>query len=253
MKCIITILQNKRIALPYIFNKYCMPALCKRFNGKIELFHIFHNTHVSTSAMASNKIDASEIKKVEQAILADLFAEATIISHKEINKEMPSLPSFKLALKIARQEKADLHLWMEDDAIIYDKDCNSWATSLGNADAGLYMNTNEKEMINTAYFLSTREFDERFTNILDEFNKNLQVIGSTKGKWNNFAGKGSLIEHCAWRSARKPVYLGPDKAYRHHPHQRHKKTKQMLYSWLYKTIPGIDSLDLNYLNADFAD
>jgi hypothetical protein len=254
MRCVVTIVQNKRIAMPYIFGKYCLPVMREQFHGDVQLYHVFHDCHISGSAMASNKVDETHVQKVRAAIDDGMFSHAKIIKHHEINEDWPALPSFVLAATlIPKVVNADFHLWLEDDAIVYDPDCGSWAITLGSHDVGLYQNTNEKQMINTAYFLSTNEFDVRFSRMLTEFKRTLQIPQTAKGAWDNYTGRGSLIEHCAWRAARSAVYLGPNKAFRHHPHPRYTKDRAMVHAWLENTIPNITADDLALLALDFPD
>jgi hypothetical protein len=253
MRCVITIIQNKRIALPYIFNKYCLPMYKKCFRGDVKLFHIFHNCHGNQGALYSNaSMGEGHVRKVMKFIKDKQFPEAKIIEHNTVSKEWPALPSYKLAIDVAIREKADFHLWMEDDAIIYDRNCNTWALTLGSGDIGLYRDTDKKEMVNIAYFLSTNEYDRRLKRLMHEFYKGVE-IPSNLGNWGNYAGKGSLIEHMAWRASRKPILLERYKAYRHHPHKAHNVTGTMVKEWLKKTIPDISKQDLWLLNLDFND
>jgi hypothetical protein len=253
MKCVITILQNKRVAMPYIFGTYSLPMMRARFNGEIKLYHIFHASNGLRSQMTSNLLLGPEkVEQTAQFIKEGHYKNATIVSHKKTSAKWPTLPSLRIAVKIALKEKADFHLWLEDDAIVYDKDCDTWATTLGSADVGLYMQTDKKQLINTAYFLSTREYDERFARSLQEYDRNMS-ISANKQKWGKYAGHGSLIEHVAWRAARKPIFLGPDKAYRHHPHPTFTKTGTMVRKWLKETIPGISPVHLSLLKRDFDD
>ena len=151
------------------------------------------------------------------------------------------------------EQNADFHLWIEDDAIVYDTECNVWATTLGSGDVGIYRDNSEKQMINMAYFLSTKEFDQRLRQLLCEFHKNMN-ISQNKGKFDEFKRQGNLIEHMFWRAARDLIYLGPDKVIRHHPHPTpYKKTGKDVREWLKKNIPNIEDEDLDVLQIDFDD
>lgn len=254
MRCVVTIMQNKRVAMPYYFGRYSYPSLLAKFRGDVKLIHVFHSRHVEPTGLASNKMSIEHIDKVRRAIKGNMYPDAKIFEHTELCSTTPMMPSLKLALQLALKEHADFHLWLEDDAIVYDQQSDTWATTLGSADVGLYQDTDSKQLINTAYFLSTREFDKRFERVLEEFSKDMSIPDTVKGRWDDYANKGSLIEHCAWRAARKPVYLGPDKAYRHHPHQtKSKKTCAMVRTWLEDHIPNISNRDLELLASDFQD
>lgn len=253
MKCVITILQNKRVAMPYIFGRYVLPMMRQCITGEVKLFHIFHDGH-NTSAGKTNsaKMRADRVDMVKAHISSGSYPEAIIRSHKRTCDFHPVLPSLQLAVQVALEEQADFHLWLEDDAIVYDQDCGTWATTLASGDAGLYADTDKKQLINTAYFLSTREYDQRFNLLLQEF-QNRPTITANKGRWDDYAGRGSLIEHVAWRAARRPVYLGPGKMFRHHPYARHTKTAAMVKEWLRNNIKGITKPDLDLLALDFED
>ena len=252
--CLITILQNKRISLPYIFNKYCFPMMKERFNGRILYYHILHNLHDSKHNLFSNKqLCENKLKLVEEYIKQEKFKNAHILSHERTSAAWPALHSVKIAANcLGSIGFYDFHLWMEDDAIIYDTDCDQWATILGSADVGLYRNTDKKQMINTAYFLSTPEFDHRILRILEEFHNDLD-IRQNKGLFDNFKGGASTIEHLFWRAARKPVLLNPDHAMRHHPYVKHRRTGEEVRRWLRRTIPNISNEDIELTKQDFDD
>ncbi len=183
----------------------------ERFNGRILYYHIFHNSHDCNYNLFSNKhLCENKVKSVEEYIRQGKFKNARILSHEQTTAGWPALHSVKLAANCLGSSGCyDFHLWMEDDAIIYDTDCDQWATILGSADVGLYRNTDKKQMINTAYLLSTPEFDHRISRILEEFHSDLD-IRQNKGLFDNFKGGGSTVEHLFWRAARKPVLLNPD-------------------------------------------
>lgn len=254
MKCVVTILQHKRVAMPYLFGTYSLPMMQERFNGEVKLFHIFHASNGLASHMTSNRVlGAERVEQVQQFIDSGHYANAIILNHTTTSDKWPTLPSLQLAAATALKEEADFHLWLEDDAIVYDEACSTWATALGSGDVGLFMDTNEKQMVNTAYFLSTREYDARFINMLAEYRGVNTELTTNKCDWDKYAGKGSLIEHLAWRAARKPIYLGPNKAFRHHQYQKFSKTGTDVRDWLVKHVPGISPLDLGLLQRDFDD
>lgn len=251
MRYVVTILQHKRSAMPRLFGKYCLPMMHKRTGGIVHLYHIFHDLEGIKGQLESNRvIPDKSLVRVRGLTGTGYFGEARIVRHARTHF-WPIVPSLQLAAETALKLNADFHLWLEDDAIVYDTDCDTWALTLRDADVGLYADTDAKQMINTAYFISTREFDERFLRVLSELKPGV-TLNSNLGKWSDYIGKNSLIEHCAWRAARKPVYLGPDKMYKHHLYERYRRTKAMVAAWLKNTIPGITDDDLATLSDDFA-
>jgi hypothetical protein len=243
MKCIITILQNKRVSLPYLFGKYSFPKMRKIYPGDFSLVHIWHNAHNPDYHLESNrKLGGEKLLNVEAFINSNKFFNAEIITHNKTSPEWPGLESIKLALETTIARNADFHLWLEDDAIVYDKDCDYWATTLGSCDVGLYRDTNCKQMINTAYFLSTSEFDKRLLHIIHEYKAKPRDL---------YKGKGSQLEHTFWLAARKPSVFDLDKAIRHHPYSKHTKTSKDVADWLSRKLPDISTGDLHTLRLDF--
>ena len=255
MKGLITICQNKRVALPYIFGKYVFPEMQRRFNGELKLIHIFHDIHLPNERLASNKLDETRLDNVRTFMRDGRYANATVLTHREISSEWPCLPSVKYACDQTISKNMDFHLWMEDDAIVYDLYCGQWATNLGSHDVGLYMNTINKEMINCAYFLSTQEYDNRLLVMLEEFKKNMPIKNGQGKIIGDYSTMGSVIDHVFYRACRSPVYIGPGMAYRHHPYANggHRKTGTDVKHWLQNTLPYIDNKDLDLLNLDFDD
>jgi len=252
MKGIVTIFQNKRVALPYIFGKYAFPKMKERFCGKLELWHIFHNADYKGAGLDSNKqLGREHVDRVSKWISKHKFFNANILSHKENSKEAPMLPSVERALRLAKEERADLHLFLEDDALVYDPDCGTWATTLGDCDVGLYRNTPGHGMINTAYFLGTAEFDNRLSKILEEYKRGMS-LPANKGFWEDYRNKGSQIEHTAFRACRKPAILKSSCAVRHHVKNgsKYRSTTADVKAWLTRTFPEITTEDLNLLDLD---
>src|SRR5579859_679223 len=152
MKCIITYFQNKRIALPYIFNRYCFPKMKEIFPGEMKLYHIFHNLHIKDNLLESNRIEENKLKQTTEFI--HKYKGACIIPHKKVFPELYSIPSYKIGVVMALKESADLHLWLEDDAIVYDMNCKTWPEKMIGKDVGLYRQTMHISMINCAFMLT---------------------------------------------------------------------------------------------------
>jgi hypothetical protein len=243
MKCVVTIIQNKRVALPFIFGRYCLPKMRKVFGGQMELYHIFHDLHVKDDELESNRSHGLEhLDRVNHFIKKGLFSEAFIVRHQERNIEHLAIPSFLKAARIAIRENADFHVWLEDDAIILDKECNKWKDDLKNADVGLYRDTRWQKMINCAFFVSTREFDKRMVNIFSDYQRD---------NTENYIPFGSQVEHFLWRASKSQALLKGKYAERHHPSGKWKVHLPALKKWLVDAIPEITQEHLDYLNLDF--
>jgi hypothetical protein len=243
--CVVTIIQNKRVSLPFIFGRYCLPKMREMFDGKIELYHIFHDLHTQHGELESSR-DYTEdsLENVRQFIEYDLFSEAIVISHRESSIEHLALPSFKMALEMTIQRDADFHLWMEDDAIIFDKECNLWEKKLGDADVGLYRDTRSQKMINTAFFLSRGSFDRRMLKYIKNYHRDSA---------EDYSPFGSQIEYAFWSASKSQAVLKAEYAKRHHPYGKWRSTISDVKRWLKGAIPEISEDHLDYLRLDFAE
>lgn len=124
MKIIATIFQCKRVAMPYFFIKYCVPLMRKLSAFDFEIYLIQHLTPTYLFGLETSNITGLE--KVEQWTKEGKFYGAHIVQHSEVYKTCPALPSYKLGVEIFLREKGDLHIWLEDDAMIMDDDPKSW-------------------------------------------------------------------------------------------------------------------------------
>lgn len=242
-KCVVTITQNKRVALPFIFGKYILPRMREVFGGEIKLFHIFHNTHVDHIQLESNRdYGLTALDRVRYFIGNKWYGEATIIDHQEINLNHLILPSLIKCLEIAIAEQADYHLWMQDDAILFDKNCHMWQFLMKNHDIGLYRNTSHQKMINIAYFLSTLQFDEKLLPFLHSYVRNQEV------DWTPY---GSQMEHTFWKASQSQALFPSQFASRHHVGGKYASSCSDVKRWLRIMVPEITEEDLNLLNIDF--
>ena len=245
MKCVVTILQNKRVALPFLFGKYSLPAMRKAFGGEVKLYHIFHDMHVEDKQLQSNKVyDLSDVNRVWEFIYRGFYNEAKFVPHQEVNTELLSLPSMMKAAEVAIEEKADFHLWLEDDAIVYDLECGKWAELMKGATVGLYRSTVKQQMINPSFFVSTVEYDRKLLEALKDYKKEPH---------EKFAQYGSQIEHLLWTLCENPVLLNSAAAQRHHPYgTKWSVWLPELKEWLKSTIPDIQPEHVGLLDIDFA-
>jgi hypothetical protein len=245
-RCVITIIQNKRVSLPFIFGRYCLPRMKDLFDGEIELYHVFHDFHFQHDELESNRSYGElHLDRVRMFIDGEAFSEAKIIRHREVNYDHFAVPSFIKAAEVALEREADFHLWMEDDAIVLDEDCDRWGELLKGCDVGIYRDTRRHKMFNTAFFLSTREFDEKAVTALRGYERDSAVDYFKMGH-------GSQIEHTMWRASRKQAVLNKRYASRHHPGGKW-GTVSELRKWVKDAIPEITDEHLSYLYLDFGD
>jgi hypothetical protein len=242
MKCVITYIQNKRVALPYIFGKYCLPQMRKHFPGDMELIHVHHDSHVEDTQLHSSRfLGERHLQNVQQFILENRYPDATFISHKEINWDLMLIPSAILAAEAALERNADLHLWIEDDAIVYDQGCRQWPSKIS-CDLGTYRNTYHQKMVVCSYFISKPAFDDKLIPCLKKYKKE---------RGDKYLKHGSQYEHLLYNIVEgKMSLLNSDCAYRHHLHSTYRKTRADVETWLKKHLP-ISSDDLSLLKLDF--
>jgi len=213
------------------------------FGGKIELYHVLHDLHFQSHELESNRMGIEHLESVKDFIRKGMFPEATIISHRELHSEHLAVPSYIKAAEIAIERNADFHLWIEDDALVLDRECHNWNSQLKDADVGLYRDNGHHQMINTAFFLSSRGFDERMLDIFKHY--------KADGKDYFATSMGSQTEHFFWRASKKQVVLNNTYAERHHPPNG--KTIPELKKWLRLIIPEIQEEHLSYLHLDFGE
>ena len=206
------------------------------FPGEMKLYHIFHDVHVDNTILESNRLNHKHLDNAREFIRNDRYQNATIVKHKEVNPELLSLPSCRLGVEIALEENADLHLWLEDDAIVFDKDCASWSPKI---DIGLYRYTMHAEMVNCAFMLTSSDYDRKILPQLCSYEDDHKIYPNS-----------SQIEHMFWQNVKTHVMLNPDNATRHHPYPP-AVTKDNVRDWLRYKIPNIEQEDINMLDLDF--
>ncbi len=176
MKAVITIFQCKRVVLPYIFIRYCLPKMQQIFPGEMKVFLIQHLANVSNLCMQSGDICDSKLDLVKQWSDDDKFSGAEIIRHAEVVPKHPALPSYRIGVETALREHADFHVWLEDDALIFDEECSRWSEIIGEKDVGVYRP--RSNFIHVAYLVSRPDFDKRILEMMET--EELWDIGSTK-------------------------------------------------------------------------
>jgi hypothetical protein len=154
MKVIATIFQCKRVAFPYFFIKYCVPKMKELSGFDFEIYLIQHTTPETNRVLTTCRESWSKIENVQQWTKDGKFTGANIIQHSENDHICPAFPSYKIGVETALKEKADLHIWLEDDAMILDKNPKKW---LEIKCVGTYQNW--WRFIPVRHTITTRSFD----------------------------------------------------------------------------------------------
>ena len=121
---------------------------------------------VRQPGIVENNLDAPLMR------LADILKKAAAVTaDDEIKYELKGysarLAGVKKGIEIFLKEKGNFHMWLEDDAIVFDPEMKKWPQII--PEVGVYWNWN---FINVRDSVTTRQFDERMLRIME------------KEKWN---------------------------------------------------------------------
>jgi len=168
LRAVVTILQCRRAVLPHIFIKYALPKMQASFPGKLECVLIQHRVDASggNPRLETLKNGTGGFELVRQFTEEGRYQGAEILAHDIVHKPYPSIPSYHLGVKAALDRGADFHVWLEDDALIYDPECGAWDQLLGPREVGVYWRFHE---LNSAYLLTRRSFAERIVGPLSDY------------------------------------------------------------------------------------
>lgn len=186
-KIIITVAQCKRLVLPYIFSKYILPQMRKAYSGTIEAFLIQHTENFGGRNhpdlernpkyghnfifMESGNIPDSKAKIVKQWTKQGKYSNFDgIIQHNTEFHIHPNMPTYKIGIEKALEVEADLHLWMDDDTIIYDLNLENWKQILKDKEVGVYISKDKCHYIQSAHFVSKPSFDKRILTYMNNPN-----------------------------------------------------------------------------------
>lgn len=203
MKLVVTILQARRVVMPYIFVKHALPKMKAVFPGEIETVLIQHRSlpdPTRTDAfLETTSTDPSWSRRVVEWTEAGRYEGADVVTHEVHNPSYPSIPTFHRACVEALDRGADFHLWIEDDALVCDLSCGQWPRLFGWREMGVYRYFSE---INAAFFVTRPAFDRRALPKLERYDT-----------WT----KDERIERYLRRTLRTPrVHLNPAYAVRTH-------------------------------------
>jgi hypothetical protein len=165
-KAVITIFQCKRVILPHFFIKNIYPQMKASFPGEMKLYLIQHIPRGGANCTKSANMSDDNLKIVREWTDNGMFDGADIIQHSDFCERDAVMPTYRRGVKLALDESANFHLWLEDDALVFDRDCGSWPVTLKDKDVGVYRNY---DMINCAFFVGTPSYEKRIYDImLDE-------------------------------------------------------------------------------------
>ncbi len=165
-KAVITIFQCKRAILPHFFIRYIYPQMKALFPGEMKLYLIQHTPTGGQNCTKSATMSDDNLKMVRDWTDNGMFEGASIIQHSDFCQNDAVLPTYRRGVKLALDESADFHLWIEDDALVFDRGCGSWTETLKDKEVGVYRDYN---MINCAFFVGTPSYEKKIYDImLDE-------------------------------------------------------------------------------------
>jgi hypothetical protein len=159
MKIIVTIFQCKRIALPYLFINYACPMMQRKSGFDFEIYLIQHmNPRLNFGTATS--FNSATVDLVKEFTKQKKFDRAKIIQHSETHEKTPAMPSYKKGVELFLNSDATYHLWLEDDAIVFDENCAEWPKILEQKDCATFYKS--PQFIHCAHLVTTKKFDERF-------------------------------------------------------------------------------------------
>lgn len=229
MKLVVTILQCRRVTLPHVFVRSILPRMRALFPGDIECVIVQHRGNASggNPRLESNAIDQARLSLVEEWTLAQRYAGAQVVPHTINHLPYPSIPGMHLCARAALERGADFHLWLEDDALVYDQDCGKWPEIFGGREVGAYRDFHH---LNSAYLVTRPSYDERIERRLADY-----------AWWTPDKRLESVMRE-TMRTQR--AFLEPSYAVRYHhryyPHTGLRYVVQALRDWAPEMVPLLD-------------
>lgn len=158
-KLVITILQCKRVAAPYFFINYVYPKWKEILKDNVELVLIQHKSNIQKGQFGeTNKLPDDRIQLVEDWTKKGRFSHADIVEFDIIHNNYSTIPGYYMMTQAAINRGADLHLWLEDDAIVFDPNPKNWDHILGTREIGVWGNYAQ---LNIAHLLTRSTYDRR--------------------------------------------------------------------------------------------
>jgi hypothetical protein len=160
MKALVTILQCRRVVLPYVFMRYALPRMREVFPGDIEVLLIQHRAkNQGFARLRSQHLGKDREVLVDRWTADGRYSGAEIRKHDIWHAPYPSIPSYHIAVQAALDRQVDFHLYLEDDALVLDPECGRWDELLGPAEVGVYRP--RTHVINSSWFVTRPSFDQR--------------------------------------------------------------------------------------------
>lgn len=189
-KVVVTICQTKRTVLPYFNIKYTLPKMESISNFEFKVFLIQHcqvadfldstKCYYETKKISNDAFDRVQEWTKQNRYCWNHYDEnqrkwinkVTIIKHAERLGRYPSLPSMRKGIEKAIEEDADFHIWLEDDAIICDRDIQMWSQLIPNGSIATYdyWEENGSRFMKSAWVITTKDFDKRILPYFSERN-----------------------------------------------------------------------------------
>lgn len=210
MKLVVTILQNRRVSLPYLFLEHALPRMRATWPGDVESVLVQHRADAASANSRFGSLQGSArgqneaLERVRRWTDVDGRYDSAdeVLVHTEVYRPYPSLPSVRLAVEAALARGAEFHLMIEDDAIVCDEECGDWPAYFGPSEVGVYR---YYHYINSAFVVMRPRFLERILPGLRDAER-----------W----GARSRLERFLFRNLRTTrTHLNPAAAVRAHPRE----------------------------------
>jgi len=234
MRALVTILQCRRVVLPYVFMRHALPRMRQSFPGEIEVLLIQHKARQQAgSRLRSHRLGKAREDLVEQWSAEGRYAGAQIHRHDTWHAPYPSIPSYHIAVQAALERRVDFHVYLEDDALLLDPDCGRWEELMGPAEVGVYRP--RTHIINSSWFVARPSFDQRI------------LAGLSRYWWWR---RSSRIESWLRRKLRgEPAILEESYAVKHH-YNEHRFTGMR---YVVERLTDLCPEDVGLLEIDFGD
>ena len=127
------------------------------FPGRIDVVLVQHRADASgqNRRLESLRLPRAGLERVRRYTDEGMYEGAEILPHTIVHRPYPSIPSYHLAVEAALGRRADFHVWLEDDALIYDLACGQWHGQFGPREVGVY---NDFHALNSADLVTRRSF-----------------------------------------------------------------------------------------------
>jgi hypothetical protein len=151
------------------------------FPGEIKVFIIQHTRQgvANVKHLDSNRLINYSLEDVADWTKRGMYSEATIIDNHTWNPDDPALQSFIIGMETSLKEKADFHVWLEDDALLCDLECDKWPELLKDKEVGVYYKNN---IVNPAFLVTKQSFDEKILKLAKNGGIKLSALFIDYGK-----------------------------------------------------------------------